>query len=186
MYLGRSLTQVIGPSTLLSRFPFFSTYLDTTLGSYPLLILELSQWPYWEFGIDVSQREYHSQLFCIWSSFILSYLPPNNYWKSIDTLILVLLYYPNNCVCFLVLLINPPLHVFYIWWQVMPVCLSVSWVGRKNSRKREIPTSYYNNLTSYVSYAYLLLRIRDHQRYINRFLVIPYYFRSTGNRIYIF
>ena len=75
LYLGSSLTQAISPNKQPRRFSFFSTYLDTTLGNTHYWFRNCPSTPYWEFELDTSQRYYHSQMFCIWSSSVELYTP---------------------------------------------------------------------------------------------------------------
>ena len=89
-----------------SRQHLFSTCLDTRLNY--LLSLKLSKYTLLRVQIDTSQRKYHNQIFCIWSSSIqLS----NSYFNYFDCLLGCIITDSNNTTHsfyqLLVILISP-------------------------------------------------------------------------------
>ena len=68
-----SLIQAICLTTLFSRFPFFTTYLDAD----SLSSLGMTQYTLLGVRIESSKRQYNSQIFWIWFYLLMfDYLPP--------------------------------------------------------------------------------------------------------------
>ena len=80
-----SLTHVINPTSQSNRFSFFSKYLGTTCFIRYWFWNYFSK-SYWELGLT-PLKERTIARYAVSDLPLFCYLPPNNYWGSIDTTI---------------------------------------------------------------------------------------------------
>ena len=121
MHLDSSLTRVISPTTLLSRFSFFSSYLYVC----PTLFSPgLSQCILLRAHIDIFRRLYHSNTFWIWSDLpLFSYLPPilTHLLTCRVVLLLILIVLSILCANFSLFWPFSLLLVFCLWCLVLSI-----------------------------------------------------------------
>ena len=106
VYLGTSLILAANPTTLLSRFPYFSTYLDNAFLPFEsrTVLVHLIESSGWNLQI-----QYHSQIIWIWSYLLFCYLSSILYY--FESLKGGITTDPNNTIQtsfrLIVILINP-------------------------------------------------------------------------------
>ena len=111
---------------------------------------------------------------------------PNHYRLSTVSIIAVLFYHSGLVSAFLLPWLVIRSQHSTSDNQVMQVLLTTVGFVHKTLIRQKPQLSIFNSLTSYLSYAYLILRKWDHNWLVNRLPIIPYYSRSIGNRIYVF
>ena len=120
--------------------------------------------PHWEFRLTplkdsiIARYSESDPIFLL-----LSYIPPINNCLSLNDSINTDRTYTISCCANLVFwLVHRSLYPAYDANLCQLLWLPVGWTEK--TLREKTPTSYCNNLTFYIFYAYLLPRIWDHQR----------------------